>query len=396
MTIRTRVFALLLALPCLGWAQARWPADPGLLPTTAGDIYMGNLEARIAVLERLARRGAPADAAMLAGLLYHRHRIRGGLEDAERAFVLVDRALSGADPEAAHYLLRATMRSGFHRFEGAAQDLDAAEAAGMPAAQLAPMRRDLLVSLGRYGALPSQAGVGDDFHALAFEAYLLGLRGDAAGSEALYRRAQDAYADSSPVGLAWLYVQQGAALLEAGDPARARPFFEAARQRLPAYTLATEHLAETEALLGNDDRAGDLYREAIAASDDPAFIDALAQLEARRGRAQEATALASRARAGWEARLQRHPHAFVSHAVDYYLDQGEAARAGALARDNAAMRRDIDSLLALAAAERAAGDAETGCAALGEAVATGLSPPTLAGALRAADCSLPAARAGGR
>ena len=124
-----------------------------------------------------------------------------------------------------------------------------------------------------FPALPEIPGgryIRDDFHALAFEAYLLGLRGDAAGSEALYRRAQDAYADSSPVGLAWLYVQQGAALLEAGDPARARPFFEAARQRLPAYTLATEHLAETEALLGNDDRAGDLYREAIAASDDPA------------------------------------------------------------------------------------------------------------------------------
>lgn len=391
MSMRAMGWVLLLCC-CSATAGQRWPADQAVLPTTAGGIYLGNLDARIGVVEAMRQRAPDAaNAAQLAGLLYHRYRIRGALADAERAFELADAAVAGPDAAPDAYLLRATLRSGFHRFAEVAADLDAAAASGARPELLRRARQDLALSLGRYDALApafaaARAGLGEDFDTLAFHAHLRALHGDLAGSEALYARAQAAYADSSPVGLAWLYVQQGVQLLEAGAHARAGTFFEAARARLPGYTLATEHLAETEALLGNAARARALYREAIADSGDPAFIDALASLEAAAGNEALAARLALQARDGWERRLARHPQAFAAHAIDYFLAQGDTARARALALDNAAARRDIDSLVALAETERAAGNPGAACARWREATATGLSPAVLRTLSWSGDC----------
>jgi hypothetical protein len=376
------LFASLLAVAEVAVA-GRWPASQDQLPTTDGAIYLGNLDQRIVVLDALyQRKPDAATAASLAGAYYHRYRIRGALADAERAFVLADAALAADKPDPGHFVLRATLRSGFHRFAEATADLDAAQALGVPADKLSASRRDIAMSRGEYGVLrgsvDSTASHKDrDFDALAFDAHLRELHGDATGAGELYARAQDAYADSSPVPLAWLYVQQGAALLEAGHPQQAQPFFAAAHARLPGYTLATEHLAETEALLGNPGRARVLYRDAIAASEDPAFIDALARLEQQAGNKVVAARLARHARQGWEARITKHPAAFAGHAVDYFLDHDDPRRALTLARENLELRRDIDSLVLLARAADAAGDLQQACATWHEARATGLSPPRL-------------------
>lgn len=382
MSFHSLLFALLLAVaPAV--AAGNWPASQEDLPTTDGAIYLANLDQRIAVLDALhTRKPDAAGAASLAGALYHRYRIRGGLADAERAFFLMDAALAEAAPDPEYFVLRATLRSGFHRFAEAAADLDAAQAHGMPAGKLASARRELALALGQYEALrgafeAASSNAAADFDGLAFNAHLLELQGNAAGATRLYARAQDAYADSSPVPLAWLYVQQGVALLEAGDATRARPFFAAAHARLPGYTLATEHLAETEALLGHRERARMLYREAIAASDDPAFIDALAQLEQEAGNDTRAVQLARQARAGWEARIAKYPAAFAGHAVEYFLDHDDPRRALALARDNLQSRRDLGSLALLARAADAADDAGQACAAWREAHAGGLAAPPL-------------------
>ena len=378
MSLRTWVLALCL-MGAPAFAAERWPASQDELPTTDGTIYLGNLDQRIVVLDALhQRRPDAAGAASLAGALYHRYRIRGGLGDAERAFALADEALAGNKPDPEHFLLRATLRSGFHRFAEAAADLDAAQARGMSTDKLHALRRELALSRGEYEVLRdgSATARARDFDALAFDAYLRELHGDDAGATRLYAQAQGVYADSSPVPLAWLYVQQGAALLEAGDARQARPFFAAAHARLPGYTLATEHLAETEALLGNSGRARELYREAITASGDPAFIDALAKLEFQAGNAEVAAQLAVQARDGWEARIAKYPTAFAGHAIDYFLDHDEPARALTLADENLKLRRDIVSLALVARAADAAGDVPRACAAWHEAEAIGLSPPS--------------------
>ncbi len=380
------VARLLLLLSLLGAdlrADAAGPASPRALPTTAGAIYLGNLDQRIGVLEALQQQSpGPAGAAMLAGALYHRYRVRGDLTDAERAMALADAAVAVADAPAEHFALRAAIRSGFHRFAEAGADLDIAQARGLPAQTLRAARQELALATGRYGDLRAAlvapaASVEPDFDALALRAHLRELQGDRAGAARDYRQAEAAYADTNPVPLAWLYVQQGIAWLEADDPRRARPYFAAAHARLPGYTLATEHLAETEALLGHSDRARALYHAAIAASGDPAFIDALARLERDAGHAALATQLAAQARSGWEARLAQHPQAFAGHAIEYFLEQGEIERALALARDTTRVRRDVSSLVLLARAAEAAGRRDEACGAWHEAHATGLAPPRL-------------------
>ena len=379
-----RIFVLCLTL-LVSTAHARegWPASRDAVTTTDGTIYLGNLDARIAVLEALqARRPDSASAASLAGALYHRYRIRGRLADAERAFALADLAVAAPEARAEAFVLRASLRSGFHLFDQAAADLDAAQTRGMRADALRAARRELALAVGNYALLrddfvAARKAAVTGFDDLALAAHLRDLQGDTAGAEGLYARAQDAYADSSPVPLAWLYVQQGAMLLEAGDPARARPFFQAAYDRLPGYTLATEHLAETEALLGRTERARALYREAIEASGDPAFIDALARIEREAGHIDMARQLDAQARDGWETRLARYPQAYSMHAVDYFLDRAEPQRALALATDNAKLRRDVGSLVLLARAADAAGDTAQACGAWRDARATGLSTAPL-------------------
>ncbi len=382
MRILIALIVFFLAVP-LAFASDQWPASQDALPTTDGDIYLGNLDQRIdALADAHTRTPSAASAASLAGALYHRYRVRGGLADAERAFVLADEALRTNDPDPEHYVLRATLYSGFHRFADALVDLDAAQALGMSADALMPARRDLALSQGKYRELSAMMASSDrtserDFYGIAFDAHVLQLKGDSIGASKLYAQAQDAYIDTSPVPLAWLYVQQGAAILDTGDARRARHFFSAAYDRLPGYTLATEHLAETEALLGNVDRARTLYEEAIAASDDPAFIDALAKIEREAGNENLASQLEKRAREGWDTRLIAYPFAFSGHAIDYFIERGDTQRALALAHANIEQRRDIESLALLAEAESAAGNVEQACVALREAKATGFATPSL-------------------
>lgn len=80
------------------------------------------------------------------------------------------------------------------------------------------------------------------------------MLGDLPGASFWHRSAQDFYRDVSPFHLAWLYTQQGIAILRHGDFKSAQPFFAAALARLPSYYLAAEHLAECEMELGQLDQ----------------------------------------------------------------------------------------------------------------------------------------------
>lgn len=365
-----------------------WPATPAEVPTTSGDIYLGNLDARIAVLEAALGRAELAPAARaqlrtsLAGALYHRYRIRATLPDAEAALAALDAALADVPRDAAALRLRATVRAGFHQFDAARADLAAARAAGAPAASLAEAEREIALGTGRYAELAEPLATSTrtdgDLYELAFRGNLRLQQGDLAGASAQFRRAQALYADSSPVPLAWLHLQQGIALLRHGDHAGANRFFRAAHERLPGYTLATEHLAETEAALGRLDSARALYERVIADTGSPEFLDALAGVERAAGNSARAAELDARAAAGWDAWVARHPAAFAQHAIPYYLEQRKPARALELARANIALRQDVGSWILLAQAADAAGDASLACSARASALASGMQPPELA------------------
>jgi tetratricopeptide (TPR) repeat protein len=369
------------ATPAAAAQTLLWPIDRTLYRTTAGDIYLANLDARVDTLsDRLQRNATVADRERLAGALYHRYRLLGRLADAEAALALVDDpSLPVASAEG--LLLRSIVLAGFHRSGEAEPSLAAAEAAGAAPATLRRHRDDIDVALGRYDRLQDEFTASDrpvgDMYQLAHRADLRVLLGDIAGAERQYWAAQTLYGDVSPVPLAWLHTQAGIALLRFGRIEDARRFFAAAVDRLPGYYLAEEHLAECEAALGATDAARERYRRVIAQTGNPEFVAALAELEADAGNEVEAQRLQREARDGHEAWLARHPAAAAQHAAEFFLSIGDAKRAHALAADNAALRADIGSLLLLAEAAEAAGHDAEACEHLGAARATGLAPPEL-------------------
>lgn len=358
-----------------------YPLTPEQRATTSSRIYLGNLDARIEVLEaELARQQAAGVSGNLAGALLLRFRIIGRLADGERALALATAAAREADIADLH-LLHAAALTAFHGFAEAEQALTRARKAGASEQSLAPLRRDLLMAQGRYEPLGEDfARSGEpvaDFYELAHRADLRLMQGDLQGASRWYRTAQDLYHDVDPLPLAWLYSQQGIALLRHGLYAPAREFFAAAHQRLPEYYLATEHLAECEVQLGNFKRARELYQAVITQTANPEFMAALADLEATDGRPDAAAAARIEAEKAYRDVLMRHRAAYAQHAAEFLLDIGNAGEALALARENIALRQDVGSLILLAKSAEAAGERAEACAAVVRVGATGLQPPEL-------------------
>jgi hypothetical protein len=351
--------------------------------TTAAPIYLGNLDARISELRRLiAAHDRAEHRTALAGSLYHRYRVLGRSEDADEALRLADAAVA-AEPEVAeHRATRAVILAGFHRFEAALADLDAAQAHGAREQDTASTRREIDLALGRYerlaDAFAHSGELTHDFLELANRADLRLQQGDLEGAVFLYRAAQAEYRDVNPFPLAWLHVQQGIAYLRHDRLEEARRFFEAAHARMPGYYLATEHLAETESRLGHRDRARRLYAQVIEQTGNPEFIAALSGLERDAGNEALADRLAAEATRGYETLLRRNPAAYAQHAADFFIDNRDAARADALARENLALRQDVGSWILAAKTAHAVGDEARACEARARVLQTGLKPPELA------------------
>lgn len=358
-------------------ATGGYPASTRQRVTTSADLYIGNLEARVQELER--RAGADDRARVeLAATLLLRAQILGGLEDAPRALELA-RAASVADGGAVAEQVLAAAATALHHFDEAAAALQRAEAQG---ADTGPARRDLALALGRYDELGAEfrraSEPSADFRELAFRADLRLLAGDPGGATLWYRSAQDLYHDVDPLPLAWLYTQQGIALLRHGDCAAARVFFAAAVARLPQYYLAAEHLAECEAALGDLESARSRYLAVIAQTGNPEFMAALADVEAARGDGAAAQRLRAQADHGFQRLLASQPAAWGQHAAEFYLDIGRSDDAHALALANARLRQDLGSLILLARTAAAVGDLELACRQRAQVLATGLRPPELA------------------
>src|SRR5438270_531683 len=73
-----------------------------------------------------------------------------------------------------------------------------------------------------------------DITNLGILAALRGELGQTVEAEALFLRAQQSFRDTLPFPLAWLYFQQGLMWENEGRSGRAREFYAAAHERLPA------------------------------------------------------------------------------------------------------------------------------------------------------------------
>ena len=321
-----------------------WPQLVAARPTTSGEIYLANLDGQVEALRlRLARGADDRLLARLALLRYHRFQITGDIREAEAARQILSEAWNDdAGPELATAYARVLI--GFHEFDQADAVLSSVEAAGGAEDPVAELRDSLARIRGKaWTDEPGQPLPAENTLAPATragQAADLAANGQPAAAASLLKAVQDSYNDTSPYTLAWIHVQQGIIFLGLEDYGSARVFFSAAYQRFPQYTLAAEHLAETELALGHFEAAAALYRTVAERSGHPEFYHQLSKAERALGNEAAAKRFESLALEGYEALVEKYPRMYADHAARYYIDIGAREPALALANLNLAQRND--------------------------------------------------------
>jgi tetratricopeptide (TPR) repeat protein len=141
---------------------------------------------------------------------------------------------------------------------------------------------DALVELGRYreafAAFDRMARLRPGLAAYARVSYARELLGDFRGAVAAMRLAVDAAVDE-PEPLAWTHVQLGKLYWSHGRLAPARRQFRAALEAYPGYVYALDALAQVEAARGRYAQAIRLERRAVETIPLPQFVTTLGDLE---------------------------------------------------------------------------------------------------------------------
>jgi tetratricopeptide (TPR) repeat protein len=347
-------------------------------PTTSPSIALSNLHGEIADREKRAATGEVDAQVELVPRYEMRARFEGRVTDLVAADDTSARLLAAHPGDPRAHLARAVALSSIHAFAGALQELDEAARLKAEPTEVARERSAIFLATGREDearALLPPVLEGSPPSDTAMRAGVEARCGNAAESERLFELARASYHDVSPFTMAWMDFERARALELGGDRARARAYLEEAVTVLPGYVHASVHLASLEA----PDRALVRLEVLGKTSDDPDVLAGQADALRRAGRADEATAMAARARARFEEVLARLPLAYADHAASFYLGSGrDAARALELARTNARNRPTDEALeLWLTAAQAAASSVDT-C----DAAAALATRPHAPGALR--------------
>jgi tetratricopeptide (TPR) repeat protein len=226
-------------------------------------------------------------------------------------------------PGSGPHWVRANLDFTLHRIEATATDLDAVEKMSIiPYAQRVgakAMRARVAYFRGQYAdalkglaALkPADWSTGE----YSARAEILAHTGhvDEARAE-LDRGIKDKKASAG-----FLHFAYGLLELDAGRYAEAQKHYEAALNDAPNYWVYEEHLAEILAKQGKLDDAGHRYLALIQKTENPEFMDALADIYAKKHEAEKERELRTRAHALFEQRVRLFPEASAGHALAHYF-----------------------------------------------------------------------------
>ncbi len=322
---------------------------------------LARLEQRLHAAERSSERypGQWLRIERVAGFYLSRARLTGDHEDYLRAQRILDEAFAVAPEGSGPLMTRAYLNFTLHRIAAVEPDL----------AQLE--RRVIVPASLRAGILGLRGDVA--FHAGRFED-AEGMHREAEatrpGSASAFRIAYDLWqtgrfdqaerwlgvAESRIVGpdtgkeRAFMALQRGLMDLDRGRYDEALGHYRRADRLFHGYWLVEEHIAELSALRGDTDEAERRYRELVARTNDPEFMDALGEVLEGRGAHDEARDWHRRAEALYERDLERLPEASYGHALAHFLQHGAADRALSLAEANYRLRPGGEAQLRLAQA----------------------------------------------
>jgi tetratricopeptide (TPR) repeat protein len=351
------------ARPVSAGEQPRSPLDQRQLATTSGAIALANLDAEIRGLQTaIAKQPLLGREAALVSALQLRAQFLGRLADYDQAATVVDAMLARSPQDARVYALRAKTRSIYHRFAEASLDLDQAQALGASENELAGPRATILQALGRQEeALALRHRLREskpDITTLGNEASVLADMGESEKAERLFLAAQDAYRDTSPFPIAWLWFQQGSMWAKRGKLTRAKALFQAASERVPGYAHAIGHLAS----LVPPAQAIELLRPVALASDDPEYSAELGVLLRDHGQSVEGEKLIAASATSYERLCKLHPEAFGDHAARFWLGAGSDGKKALLwARKNFEVRPTLEAFELVLDSAAAAHDPDSAC-----------------------------------
>jgi tetratricopeptide (TPR) repeat protein len=314
--------------------------------TTRGDLALRNLSDRVDMLAKRAARTKLAlpEREQWVDVLLTRVQFTGSFDDFDRAIQIAESAARDYPDQPKAFLLLARTASAVHRFDDAVRDLESAARLGADIdAALASIRiaqgRELEAARAFARARVERAAT---LEHLALLANAEAALGEFEAADEHYAAALATLRDASPFPVAQLCFQRGMMWAEqAATPERALPHYVEAVRRLPAYVVANVHLAELEVGLGRRDAAIDRLLGIVDHSADSEPAGLLGELLAESDAADpRGAALIQRARASYQALLERHRSAFLDHAAEFFAGPGaDAALGSRLAQENLALRQ---------------------------------------------------------
>lgn len=379
MTAERRVLRPLAssAIAAIGIFALVWAAQPR--PDPARGAVALTLGAPRSFAEALARSDADLAANLerartrdeewlvleqLASAWLARARLTGSFDDYAEAQRALDRAFAVAPPGTGPHMTQAVLDFTMHRLARAEAQLarigdyavppDAGDRSDIAAisGDIAFYRGDYRAGLAGYErAAAIEPAPGIDFRRAVYHA----RTGRFDLAERYFDRAEASARWPTPQFRSSIALQRGALDLDRGRHASALAHFRRADAIFPGHWLIEEHIAETLALTGDASGAATLYEDIVRRTGHPEFMDALADIEEKRGNEARAKVWTRRARKAWRQRLALFPEAAYGHALAHYLEHGDPAETLAMAERNHAARPHGDAQILLAESQLKAG-----------------------------------------
>lgn len=314
------------------------------------------------------RKGSSALAQSLAaGAHLERARLTGDYDEYAAAERWIGRAFAAAPQGAGPFMDRAGFSFTLHRFDRMENDLASAEKSILMddpgRAAVEGLRADLLLQRGQTAeairGMTDALALHDSPQGWSRLAHAYWLDGDLKRAAECYGTALLMDHGRRESGRAWIFLQKGLMALSVRDLDGALAEYRKADARFPGWWLIQEHIAEALALQGKTAEAESRYRDLIRRTNDPEFMDALARIDLKKGRKDEAQIWVARAEKIYQDRLKRFPEATWGHALRHYLDLGDAKIALELAEKNWKLRPNRESGDLLEAARRRVGAVTT-------------------------------------
>ena len=333
-------------------------ARPG--PETDYSRELAALSAQLEAIEHDASRypGQWARMERVSSRYAQRARLTGSFDDYAEA----DRVMSDAfevSPEGSGPLLsRAYLSFTLHRLPAVEPDLTQVERRVIVPdalrAQVIGLRGDVALHAGHFDeaeALHRRAEELSPDTGNAFRvAYDLWQTGQYDEAERWLSVSEERIQAQTGRQRAWMQLQRGLMDLDRGRYPEALAHYLEARALYSGWWLIDEHVAEIHAIRGENEEAERLYRDLVQRTDNPEFIDALADVLEARGEESEAAETRARALLRFEQQLAQLPEASYGHALDHFLQHGDPVRALGLARENFALRPGGEATTRLAQA----------------------------------------------